>query len=160
MGENAGCTPSHTVAATNPGVDHAISIADLRLVQGAHHMKRAILVIGFLGLLVCSVQAQTVLKANIPFEFIAGETTFPAGTYEFKPSQNFAFMEVQNTETGKSALLQILTRLGTADMGPSRISFDKVGEKTILESVLPVGDDGYLFLATKEKHTHRIVKLG
>jgi hypothetical protein len=122
-------------------------------------MKRAILVIGFLGLLVCSAHAQTLFEANIPFNFIAGETTLPAGTYDFKPSEDFLFMQVLNKDTGKSVLIPVLTRLGTGDTGPARITFDKVGGKTILESVLPVTDDGYLFQITKEKHTHRTVKV-
>ncbi len=123
-------------------------------------MKRAILVIGLLGLLIAPAFAQEITKATIPFEFVAGQTTLPAGTYEFKPMDNSRQMQVQNVTTGKSVMVPVMTRLGTGEAGVAKVTFDKVGNKTMLETVLPGTGDGYLLHVTKGKHTHNIVKAG
>ncbi len=122
-------------------------------------MKRAILVMGLLTLLVCAAYAQQPVTANIPFEFVAAKATLPAGNYEFR-SIDVLSMQVRNTETGKTVIVPILTRLGSPQSGVAHVSFDNVGGKMILESLLPGTEDGYLLNTTKQKHTHKLIKLG
>ncbi len=122
-------------------------------------MKRAILVMGLLTLLVCAAYAQQPVVANIPFEFTAAKTTLPPGNYEFR-SIDVLSMQVLNKDTGKSVIVPILTRLGTPESTVAHVSFDNIGGKMILESLLPGTEDGYLLNVTKHKHTHKVIKLG
>lgn len=50
-------------------------------------MERLHIAVGLFAALACSgLQAQTLMRANIPFEFRMGESAFPAGDYVFKYS--------------------------------------------------------------------------
>lgn len=123
-------------------------------------MKRAILATGLLTLLVCSAYAQDTMRAKIPFDFVAAGTTLPAGTYEFRPLNDFTNIEIRNVDTQKVVLVPVITGLGTGEPGMAKVTFDRIGDKRILEAVLPGTGDGYLLHATKEKHAHDIVKAG
>ncbi len=122
-------------------------------------MKRAILVIGLLGLLVCMGYGQTApIKANIPFDFVVGGTKLPAGTYELK-STELDFIQIQNMETKKTVNVPILARLGTTGGSDTKLTFDVIGDKKVLETMQAATEDGYLFKVTKGKHTHQVVKV-
>ncbi len=122
-------------------------------------MKRAILVIGLLGLLICTGYGQMApLKANIPFDFVVAGTSLPAGTYELKTTE-FNFIQIENMQTKKTVSVQILARLGTGGSSDSKLTFDVIGEKKVLETIQPANEDGYLFKVTKGKHTHQVVKV-
>ncbi len=123
-------------------------------------MKRAILVVGLLALLVCTAHAQNPITANIPFAFVAGKATLPAGNYEFRPSYDLLVMQVRNVKTGQEVYVPIMARLGTGEAPIAKVTFDEVGGKRLLETVLPTADDGFLLAVTKQKHTHAVVKAG
>lgn len=124
-------------------------------------MKRAIVIIGLLGMLVLPAYGQADhVTANIAFDFVAAGTALPAGNYEFKPSDDGNNLMVRNLQTKKTVSVPIITRLAAGPSGTVRITFDEVGGKNILEAVWPGTADGYLVHMTKEKHTHKTVKVG
>ena len=126
-------------------------------------MKRALLVITLVGLLLCSGYGQMgpgPISAKIPFDFIAAGAQLPAGTYEFVPASNYETILIRNMDTRKTVELPVLTRLGNGGTGDARLTFDVIGDKSVLETMQPAMDDGYLFSSAKEKHTHKVVKIG
>ncbi len=126
-------------------------------------MKRMLAVVAFVGLLVISGYAdELVMKANVPFSFVAGQKTFPAGNYEFRATTDLDTIQVRNLDTGATAEVNVMTRLAQEpiDASKAKVTFDEVsGKKPELEAVWPGSDDGYLVGITKEKHKHRSVKL-
>jgi hypothetical protein len=124
-------------------------------------MKRSILVLGLLGILLASAFGQgNLLEAKIPFEFVAGSKTLPAGNYDFGASGNL--IRMNDHDTGKTvALLESLTRIA-ADMtatGTARISFDVQEGRYFIEAIWPEHGDGYLIHTVKGEHTHEVVRL-
>lgn len=122
-------------------------------------MKKAVALIGLLGVLVLSAVGQTPVRANIPFDFVAAGTTLPAGNYEFRVSNDFLNMSVRNLKTGKAVVIPVLTMLAAGPADVPRITFDELGGKNFLEAVWPGTEDGLLLHQTKEKHTHKTVKV-
>ncbi len=122
-------------------------------------MKKAVALIGLLGVLVLSAVGQTPVKANISFDFVAAGTTLPAGNYEFRVSDDFLNMSVRNLKTGKAVVIPVLTMLAAGPADVPRITFDELGDKNFLEAVWPGKEDGLLLHQTKEKHTHKTVKM-
>jgi hypothetical protein len=49
-------------------------------------------------------QANNKVAVKVPFEFVAGTTTFPAGNYEFSQDQN-GILYISSAETHKSAMI-------------------------------------------------------
>ncbi len=126
-------------------------------------MKRAILVIALLGLLLCSGYGQSgqgQMQAKIPFDFTAAGNQLPAGTYIFEPTSNYDTVMIRNVDTRKTIIIPVLTRLGNGGAGDPRLTFDVIGEDRVLETMQPSADAGYLFSVAKEKHTHKVIKLG
>ncbi len=123
-------------------------------------MKRVALVVGLLGVLLATGFAQqNFLQTKIPFEFVAGGRTFPAGTYAFKVSNGL--VEVKDDATGKIvAQLVPMTRIAVdkTATGAARISFDVQDGRHFIEAIWPGREDGYLLHTVKGQHTHEIVR--
>ncbi len=123
-------------------------------------MKRVAAVLGLVLLAAMALSAQDVfVKANIPFDFVASGKAMPAGDYQFKHIGENA-IEVMNSQTRQAVLVHVLTRLAMTEHPSALVTFDIVGDKHVLESVMPGGTDGYLLAITKGKHTHRVVSAG
>jgi hypothetical protein len=70
-------------------------------------MKRLHFAVGLLATLACSgLQAETLMRATIPFEFRMGETAFPSGDYVFKYSTHLL---VVHQEQGNNTTAAIMT---------------------------------------------------
>ncbi len=125
-------------------------------------MRRVAAIVGLVVLLALSASAQSqLIKATIPFDFVAAGKTMPAGDYQFRPiDQNGEAVEVTNLKTNQAVIVKVVTRIATVDAQKPLVTFDVVGGKQMLESVLPGVDDGYLINVTKQKHTHRTVSVG
>jgi hypothetical protein len=123
-------------------------------------MKRLSLILGLLGVLLSTAFGQgSFLQAKIPFEFVAGGKTLPAGTYDFSVSNKF--VEMKNHDTGKTLSLGYLTRIAGDDTtaGRARLSFDVQQGKHFVEAVWPDKGDGYFLHSIKGEHTHEIVRM-
>jgi hypothetical protein len=102
--------------------------------------------------------AQEQVRADIPFSFIAGGKTLPAGMYRFQESEQGMLMSVRNEKTGETNSVGVLTRLGPRSTSESEVVFDVVGDNHYLAEVHMEGVDGYAFQAAPSKHTHVGVK--
>ena len=96
--------------------------------------------------------------ADIPFSFVAGTKTLPAGEYAFEPSNNEKEMIVRNQKTGESVFVAILTRLGQRGGNENEVVFDVAANEHYLAEIHVPTVDGFAFKAAPGKHTHVGVK--
>jgi len=101
------------------------------------------------------------LVAKVDFSFGVPGKTLPAGTYVVSyDSSNPAMLVIRSRDNKAEAMVPFVTRLaqlGTpADI--ARLVFDKVGNESYLSEVWIPGEDGFLLIGTKGKHSHTIVK--
>ena len=125
-------------------------------------MKRLTLVVGLLGVLLSTAFGQgNFLQAKIPFEFVAGGHTYPAGTYDFTVVPGRESVTMKNHDTSKSVWVGYFTRIASDETveGRARISFDVQDGKHFIEALWPERGDGYFFSHIKGEHTHAIVRL-
>jgi hypothetical protein len=106
-------------------------------------MKRLHFAVGLFAALACSgLQAQTVMRANIPFEFRMGETAFPAGDYVFKYS---AHLLVVHEEQGDRSTAMSLTIPVSRVKAPETaiVEFTRYGDAYFLAKIwTPASSDG------------------
>jgi hypothetical protein len=124
---------------------------------------KIMLAMGLLLLLaVASGYGQTSsVKAKIDFPFTVASKVFPAGEYEFRPDNSALTFRVQG-EGKVGTMAPILTRLsGEMHTSPqdAHLVFDVVGNTYLLSEIWLSGQDGYLLLATKGPHTHKVINI-
>jgi hypothetical protein len=95
----------------------------------------------FAGLMVPATQAQsTMLKANIPFDFVVGDKQFPSGEYNVKPVNQTATL-IQSEDTVSSAI--VLTSAAQAKQISSvgKLVFNRYGDQYFLSKIWPAASD-------------------
>jgi len=116
-----------------------------------------------LALSVAGVQAWAQkVKANIPFDFVAGEQEFPAGNYQIKFETGLQKHLILKSldDSDLSANVMYITRLSEREGGEPCLIFDKDGDKAYLSEVYMVGMDGFHLQGAPGKHTHQKVAGG
>ncbi len=101
------------------------------------------------------------VKANIDFPFTVENKMLDAGEYTFTRDDAGTFFRVEGMDN-KGVLAPIITRLSAANQAKpvtAHLVFDKVGETYLLSEIWIAGEDGYLVLATKGEHMHKVVKV-
>jgi hypothetical protein len=94
-------------------------------------------IIFLLGLgVAANAQTQPVIAANMPFEFVAGKTTLPAGAYVVKriSAQPFDVLMITSRDNGTSVFVNP-TEMEDASTYKPNMSFRKVGEQHVLSQV-------------------------
>ena len=107
---------------------------------------------------VAGAQAQYDFK--ISSSFVANGKTLPAGNYVFSvnPAGDVVTLESKDTK-GSSALLAVETRISERKpLAEPEVVFDKLNGQLLVSELLVPGEDGYLLLVTKAKHTHESMK--
>ncbi len=97
---------------------------------------------------------------HVAFPFVAEGKTMPPGQYDLRISTNQETATLIPASGSGGVILPVVTRLdaSSSPAHETRVVFDKVGTKRFLSEAWLPGEDGYLFYAAKEKHTHEIVK--
>jgi hypothetical protein len=104
--------------------------------------------------------AQTQYDFKISSSFVANGKTLPAGNYVFSvnPAGDLVKLESKDTN-GSSALLAVETRVAERKpLADPELVFDKLNGQLLVSELLIPGEDGYLLLVTKGKHTHEAMK--
>ncbi len=96
--------------------------------------------------------------ADVPFSFVAGTKTLPAGQYVFESSNNDLEMKVRNQKTGETVFVPVLTRLGQRSSNEAEVVFDVAANEHYLAEIHVSAVDGFAFKAAPGKHTHVGVK--
>jgi hypothetical protein len=106
-----------------------------------------------------TAHAQIVYDFKVPFDFVAHGQEFKAGAYTLIPDTGDDMFRLEpNNAKGGQVLLPVETRLSSnSSVSAPTVVFDKTNGKLDFSELLVPGDDGYLFLVTKAKHTHEKV---
>jgi hypothetical protein len=96
----------------------------------------------FAVLMVPTTQAQSILKAEIPFDFAVGNKWLPAGEYQVKPhSQGVMLIQSQDKRSSALAMTIGVTAGKTSDVG--KLVFNRYGEQYFLSKIwAPSSDTG------------------
>jgi hypothetical protein len=98
------------------------------------------------------------IVANIPFDFIVGKTTLPAGEYQFTEGSLGKEMIIRGENVKEDVIAPVITRLGPRSSDQAELVFDKVDNDYYLSEMHDPGVDGYLFYGAPGKHSHVRVK--
>jgi|SRR5579862_2813679 hypothetical protein len=82
-------------------------------------------------------QVEDTVVTNVPFDFIAGGTVFPAGTYRVSHVDSIAgsrMLEISSSDTRAGAFLMPAV-LNDAQSGTAQLSFEEHGDKYFLKAV-------------------------
>jgi len=81
------------------------------------------------------------------------------GTYEFlKSGVDEEMLELRNLDTGKTIVVEYVTRIAFREDGKNDLVFDKIGNERLLSEIHLSNADGYVLLAAgKRPHTHEHV---
>jgi hypothetical protein len=101
------------------------------------------------------------IKVKIDFPFTVNGKALPAGVYEFVREERMEVFRVAG-EGDSNTLAPILTRIaGEMHATPqdAHLVFDVIGDTNFLSEIWIPGDDGYVMLAPKDKHGHRVINV-
>jgi cytochrome c553 len=118
----------------------------------------AISVLTLLAVASAHGQAETVIRANVPFGFEVGGASLPAGTYQFKISLAERSVLISGAKTGERKV-HIITQLGGGSFffGEGGLVFDTFEGHHALSEVWIPGQDGVLVNVTSKQHAHERV---
>ncbi len=103
-------------------------------------------------------QANLTARVDVPFSFIAGAKTLPAGEYTLQLSDNEKEVIVRSVKGAEGAFVPILTRLAQRADKEAEVVFDVAGNQHYLAELHVPTFDGIAFKAAPGKHTHVSVK--
>ncbi len=113
-----------------------------------------------LGIALAYGQPGRALTAKVDFSFDVPGKTLPAGAYVVSYNSSNPDVLVIRSDSKAEVMVPFVTRLaqlgGSADT--ARLVFDKVGNKSYLSEVWIPGEDGFLLIGTKGKHSHVVVR--
>jgi hypothetical protein len=97
---------------------------------------------------------------DVPFEFTAGDITFPAGRYEVELATPNQFSTIlRNTATGNAVVVPSSSRLAARDVALPELVFDQAsGHMHLSEIYVAPGVDGYYITGAKGPHTHKVIQ--
>ena len=104
--------------------------------------------------------AQERYDFKIPFNFVANGRAFTAGQYVFYANQAGDVLTLESRDAkGGTVMLPVETRLAERKpLAEPEVVLDKLNGQDYVSELLVPGDDGYLVLVTKAKHSHSSLK--
>jgi len=126
--------------------------------------SRGWMCIALVAMLAISVgNAQTshcsALNVKVPFEFVVGNQTFPAGTYEFQSLLNSVpgkdtidILVVRSTE-GRLYQAIVTDVVGSEEPNNARLVFTRIGDRIFLSEVWEPGKQVGCRLQDRKNHT-------
>jgi hypothetical protein len=127
---------------------------------------RALVMAGMMALTAMAstqvAQAQELLVVNIPFDFVAGNVTLPAGEYSIKvsaPERVLLLMDRKNPAS--SAFMNTNTVVMTEIQTESKLIFNRYGDRYFLSQVWAAGSSRgrQLMKSAREKEMAQIAKM-
>jgi len=96
--------------------------------------------------------------ADVPFAFMVGGKSLPAGTYKFTPGNDLAKVIVTDARGRDSAMTLVVTRITQRSEDSAAVVFDVAGAEHYLAEIYVPGIDGFLVPCAPGDHTHVVVK--
>jgi len=96
----------------------------------------------FVTLAVASVHAQFdgQIAANIPFEFIVGKTTLPAGEYTVEPLRTAPGLLIRSVDSRACVMVLTNSVQASAIQAKAKLVFNRYGDQYFLSQVWTPGD--------------------
>lgn len=107
---------------------------------------------------VATAQVGNEIIADVPFPFMVGKVSLPAGTYKFAASKDLSSIRITQRDGKESALTAVSTRLSPRDEREGSVVFDLAGDTRHLSEIYMPGIDGFQVPGATVKHTHVSVK--
>jgi hypothetical protein len=93
-----------------------------------------------LSLGVASAQIDNPMVFTMDTAFVAGNTTFPAGTYEIRPTDDQSVVEIQNEKGSPEALFEVEPLVSVAPFKQTELVFNKYGNNLVLKEAMIAGE--------------------
>lgn len=97
--------------------------------------------------------AQTGIRVNIPFAFVAGSQSLPAGMYNFVIDGNFSLCRIDSLSDGSMHQIRFVpgaSRKQNANADGGLVQFQKYGDRYFLSGVWKPGNpDGLAVIASR-----------
>ncbi len=106
-------------------------------------MKRQVLVIGLVvlaGLAPLFAQASATARFNVPFEFVVGDVTLPAGEYTVNYEAKTSLIQVGKTGGGVSAIVLTMPSAAKLATASPTLVFNRYGAKSFLSEIWVNGE--------------------
>src|SRR5580692_2964321 len=119
-------------------------------------MTRLLLVTGMFAALACSgLQGQTIMKANIPFDFQLGKNAMPAGEYQISYSPHMLVVRSQDGHNNVSVLTIPKYRAKASETGV--LQFHRYGDSYFFAGVWTANsaDGSTVVTSSREKEFAR-----
>lgn len=104
-------------------------------------------------------QTNTRVSVKVPFDFTAGSTTLPAGTYGFTEDRS-GVMIISSLDRHKAIAVLTNPEAGSTGSETSTVKFDKVNGQYALTEVTMVGEPAHRLIRLDEKSASFSTRLG
>src|SRR5258707_892767 len=82
------------------------------------------------------IESDVTIEANIPYSFIVGNTTLPAGKYAIKALDNDpGVLEIRSADNRTAVFIETESAQANQEPSKSELVFNKVGDKYFLAQV-------------------------
>jgi hypothetical protein len=114
-------------------------------------LMKTTLLFGGLVALATSLSAETTLiKVNVPFEFVAGTTVMPAGAYTIEEPSSRGVLLLRGSQPNSTALV-IAVNSGASNVAHPGVTFSRRGSAVVLSTVDVPGGSSYSLLTPESK---------
>ncbi len=81
------------------------------------------------------------MRANVPFDFIVGDKTLPAGTYTISKPTLSGTLRIENVDSGESTIvMSTVVNNGVRTNDETKFVFTRYADQYFLDQVWVVGD--------------------
>ncbi len=80
------------------------------------------------------------MRANVPFDFIVGDKTLPAGTYTISKPTLSGTLRIENVDSGESVIVMSTVVEGVRPNDETKFVFTRYADQYFLDQVWVVGD--------------------
>ncbi len=80
------------------------------------------------------------MRANVPFDFIVGDKTLPAGTYTISKPTLSGTLRIENVDSGESTVVMSTVVEGFRPNDETKFVFKRYADQYFLDQVWVVGD--------------------
>lgn len=105
-------------------------------------------------------QSAAGLRVSVPFDFVAGGKSMPAGEYVFTKGTAPNIITMASSSGRETLHLRIVTSLARVSAEDEHLlAFDKIGGRRILSEVWLPNRQGAAVFTARGEHEHEVIKL-
>ena len=113
-------------------------------------------IIFLLSLGVASAQIGSRVTFTMETDFVVGNTTFPAGSYEIVPTDDQSVMEIRGQKGTPGALFEVEPLVSVTPFKLTELVFNKYAEHMVLKEAMVSGEtNGVTTVTTNAEKRHR-----